>query len=439
MNLASAVASAPHPHIPVTPDEIPRGIEVSDTSPRTTRVRHFSPHNTRQTLLKDGLWFVSAGVLTGQWMLIHAWHLHLMSPWGAILPGLGIFGAAFLLSWAAELAQLEISQALALAFLALMAVLPEYAVDIYLAWTAAKQPAYIHYASANMTGANRILIGLGWPAILLCYWAATRKAAIRIERAQRIELVTLAVATLYAFLIPFKRTLSLVDTVLLIGLFAVYLIRSSHAHHVEPALEGPPARVATWPRSWRRVITVACFLIPGYTIFIAAKPFAEGLLHSARGLGIEEFLLIQWLAPLASEAPEFVVAILFALRRNPGAGLGTLISSKVNQWTLLVGMLPLAYALSGGHVSPMPLDARQVEEIFLTASQSLLAVVILANWSFGFWEGVLLATLFSAQLVIPIPLVRVGFSIAYLLIALGYLMVPSYRRSVRDLLIHGWR
>jgi len=50
--------------------------------------------------------------------------------------GLGIFGAAFLLSWAAELAQLYISQNLALALLALIAVLPEYAVDMYFAWMA---------------------------------------------------------------------------------------------------------------------------------------------------------------------------------------------------------------------------------------------------------------------------------------------------------------
>ncbi len=152
------------------------------------------------------------------------------------------------------------------------------------------------------------------------------------------------------------------------------------------------------------------FLLPGYTIFLAAEPFAEGLLRSARGLGIEEFILIQWLAPLASESPEFIVAILFALRKNPGAGLGTLISSKVNQWTLLIGMLPLAYAISGGHLGAMRFDGRQAEEILLTAAQSLLAVVILANWSFGFWEGILLLGLFVTQLCIPVTWIRVGCS-----------------------------
>ena len=43
--------------------------------------------------------------------------------------GLAIVGAAFAISWAAETAQLDISAGLAIAILALIAVLPEYAVD----------------------------------------------------------------------------------------------------------------------------------------------------------------------------------------------------------------------------------------------------------------------------------------------------------------------
>ena len=51
----------------------------------------------------------------------------------AVLFGLAIVGAAFLLSWAAEVAQLDISAGLAIALLALIAVLPEYAVDLVFA------------------------------------------------------------------------------------------------------------------------------------------------------------------------------------------------------------------------------------------------------------------------------------------------------------------
>ena len=121
-------------------------------------------------LVRDHLLLAAALALTGQWVVIHAVAHQTLGPVAStVLPGLAIFGAAALLSWGAELAQLEISQALALAALALVAVLPEYAVDMYLAWKAAKDPVYTAFAAANMTGANRLLIGMGWSAVLLAY------------------------------------------------------------------------------------------------------------------------------------------------------------------------------------------------------------------------------------------------------------------------------
>src|SRR5712692_2264233 len=142
--------------------------------------------------------------------------------------------------------------------------------------------------------------------------------------------------------------------------------------------------------------TLALFAVAALTILMAAQPFAEGLLASGRRFGIEEFLLVQWLAPLASESPEFIVAILFALRGKAGAAMGTLISSKVNQWTLLIGMLPLAYGVSAGQLTrPMHLDARQAEEILLTGAQSIFAVVILADFRFSVVDAALVFLLFS--------------------------------------------
>jgi cation:H+ antiporter len=394
----------------------------------------------RLALFRDYVILAVALALAGQWIVVHRAAGGTLGPlWETVLPGLAIFGSAALLSWAAELAQLEISQALALAFLALVAVLPEYAVDMYLAWTAAKDPTYTAFAAANMTGANRLLIGVGWPAVLLVYWVVTRKRAIILPPARRLELLTLVVATAYAFVIPLKRTLSIVDTCFFIGLFIIYIRKASLGHVEEPGLAGPSERLALLPRAWRRAVTVLLFLLPAYAIFIAAQPFADGLLHNARRLGIEEFILIQWLAPLASETPEFVVAIIFALRRNPAAGLGILVSSKVNQWTLLVGMLPLVYSISGGHLQPMALDGRQAEEIFLTAAQSLLALIVLANLDFGFWEAVMLLGLFVLQFVFPTPEIRTILGIGYLVIAAGYLATKTFRRSFVALVREGWR
>ena len=45
-----------------------------------------------------------------------------------------------MLAWGAEVIQLDISAGLALALLALIAVLPEYAVDFVFTWKAGKDP-----------------------------------------------------------------------------------------------------------------------------------------------------------------------------------------------------------------------------------------------------------------------------------------------------------
>ena len=379
--------------------------------------------------MTNWLWLGSSILLCLQWTILHFSGIFISPEWQALSTGVAIFGAAFLLSWTAELAQLDIPQTLALAFLALIAVLPEYAVDMYFAWMAGKNPQYTAYATANMTGANRLLIGVGWAAVVFTYWLKTHKKSFNLEPHHKIEIFYLSLATIYSFLIPFKKQLDLFDAVVLISIFVFYIRAASRAAHVEPELEGPSEMIARWGKQPRRVATVLLFLFSGYTIFISAEPFAEGLLATGRTFGIEEFLLVQWLAPLASESPEFIVAILFALRANPGASIGTLISSKVNQWTLLIGMLPVVYMISAGQITPMHMDARQVEEVLLTAAQSIFAVAILANLSFSLAEAALLFVLFSTQLLIPDPRFRYFYSLLYILLTVGMFTLSRENRK----------
>lgn len=390
--------------------------------------------------MKNLLLILAPVALCLQWIGLRISGVPLHSSWQALLPGLAIFGAAFLLSWAAELAQFEIPQSLAIAFVALVAVLPEYAVDMYFAWTAGKNPVYTMYATANMTGGNRLLIGAGWVAVVFFYWLKTRQRVIALEPGQRLELFALLLATLYSFVIPFKKTLSWVDALFFLTLFAAYLVTAAQSHHVEPELEeGPVEWMAQLPKIWRRGVTIGLFGLAGITIYMAAAPFAEGLLAVGRHLKIEEFLLVQWLAPLASESPEFIVATLFALRKHPGAGLGTLVSSKVNQWTLLVGMLPLAYALSSGSMHPMPLDARQAEEILLTSAQSLFALLLISDLAFSLWDGAAICLLFLTQLFFTTATARMYYSGLYFLFGAVLLVTrPSLRTGLKQIL-NGWR
>ena len=380
--------------------------------------------------MKHWLALAAASALPLQWLIIYFTGVHLAPHWEALSSGLSIFGAAFLLSWGAELAQLDIPQALAIAFLALIAVLPEYAVDMYFAWRAGTDPVYTPYATANMTGANRLLIGLGWAVVVIAFWLKTGKRDLFLAREQRLEVWALVVATLYSFVIPLKGTISVVDAGVLLIMFGVYMFFAARAHVVEPELEGPPEMIARFAPGVRRFFTLALFAYAGLTIFSAAEPFAEGLLASGRTLGIEEFILVQWLAPLASESPEFIVAILFAVRGNPQAGIGTLLSSTVNQWTLLVGMLPLAYSLAAGQIGALQLDTRQSWEVLLTSAQSIFALVVIANFSFSLREASMLLGLFMIQLFFPSPEFRSWYALVYIGLAVILMLKRDNRVSL---------
>ena len=341
----------------------------------------------------------------------------------SILFGLGILGSAFLLSWAAEVAQMDISRGLALAILALIAILPEYAVDLYFAWVAAHDPQYAQYATANMTGANRLLVGGGWPFIVLLFYWKFRRKAIQLDRNNRVEISYLALASIYAFIIPLKHQLSLIDCFFLVGLFVAYVWRTAKMEVHEPELVGPARLIGGLPKAQRRLVTVMLFGFSGMTIFASAEPFAEALISSGTLLGIDEYFLVQWLAPIASEAPEFIIAAIWTLRGQAQAAIGALISSKVNQWTLLVGTIPLVYSISLGSVGQMPLDVRQDQEILLTAAQSIFAVVVLMNLKLSLWEAGGLFFLFMVQLISP--QIRLEVSILYIVLTL----VLLFRRT----------
>jgi len=387
-------------------------------------------------------WISAAALLCLPWLLLAILHGMSLPPLTvALLAGSAIIGGAFVLSWGTELAERDIPQSLALVFLALVSVLPEYAVDLHFAWKAGKEPAYAAYAVANMTGANRLLIGLGWAAVVLIACARGRTREIRIDPRQRLEIRFLLLATLYSFLIPLGGSISLLDAAVLLLLFVAYVAAAMRSPHEEAPLVGPAAMIDREFGAWgRRFWVFGFFVFAAYAIFVSAEPFAESLVEIGKQIHVDEFLLVQWVAPLASEAPEFTIAILFALRMRGTIGIGALISSKVNQWTLLVGAIPIAYCLSAGRLAGLPLDARQTEELLLTSAQSLLATLWISDLQFSRREALVLAGLFVGQLLFPHSLVRGVFIGVYLLLAAGFLYRrPAERSAILRLLWPGTR
>ncbi len=402
------------------------------------------------------------GLLPG--LLLRLSAPHLPHPVEALLFGLSIVGAAFILAWAAEVAQLDISAGAAIAVLAFIAVLPEYAVDLIFAWKGgnaveefggsctppgATGESPCSLALANMTGANRLLIGVGWSMVVFVAWTRWRAKSmpdreIELERTRTVELSFLVVASLYSLTLPLKRTVSLLDAVILVGLFVAYTVRISRAPAEEPHLIGPAETIGWLPEGRRRATVAIMFLGAGAVILMCAEPFAEALVETGKDAGISEFFLVQWLAPLASETPELLVAGLYAWRLNTDNGLGTLVSSKVNQWTLLVGTLPIVFAIASGSLDGLPILARQREELLLTAAQSVFALAILTNLKMSVREAWALFGLFWAQFALGAVLPEsahgaelVTVSVVYLVLAAG--LVVKNRHHLAPLMRDGLR
>jgi cation:H+ antiporter len=349
---------------------------------------------------------------------------------GAAVFGIAILAAAFLLSWAAETAEMDISQGLALAIIAFIAILPEYAVDLVLAWQegelvrAGEEPTGL--AIANMTGGNRLLIGLGWPLVFFLFFYRTRIRELVVDRQRSLELVFLAIATVYVILIPLRQHVSLIDAIVLVSMFLIYLFFTSRVESEETELVGPAKAMGVLDDLPRRAAIVITLVFSAVVIFASAEPFAEALVEIGQEFGVSEFFLIQWLAPLASESPEILVAGLLAWRGRANVGMGALISSKVNQWTLLIGTLPIAFAIAARDftiTSGLPLDDRQREEIFLTAAQSAFAIAVFINLRMAMREAIALFVLFATQLFITNEQVRIVYAGLYTVLCIVLLII----------------
>jgi cation:H+ antiporter len=351
---------------------------------------------------------------------------------GLVAFGSAVVGASFVLAWAAEAAQVDVSGSLAVAVLAVIAVLPEYAVDLYYAYTAGHVPEYTQYAAANMTGSNRLLMGLGWPVVVLVSVLVARRTSgrkldgLELETSNRVEIGFLMVAGVVAFIIPGTGRIHIALGVALLGWFGFYLFKLSRGDVEEPELIGTAAALGALPDRARRVAVSLLFIFAAAVILTCAKPFADNLIGAGAKLGIDRFLLVQWLAPLASEAPEFIIATILAARGKGGVAIAMLISAKVNQWTLLIGSLPVAYMLGGGSAA-MHLDGRQIEEIVLTAAQTLMGVTLLLGLRFQRWTAWTLLGLFVVQFPLTSTEGRLALSGVYAVIAVVALV--RYRRE----------
>ncbi len=315
--------------------------------------------------------------------------------------------SSFVVAWGAECAQFYISQGLALALLAWIQVLPEFAVEAVIAWH-----QDVPLMTANFTGALRLLTGLGWPMIWVVYALARRARGergfwkgIELDPEHAVEVVGLTPALLYFVYIVAKGTLSLTDSAVLLAMYATYLVilqRIPPKEHEEVEDTGVvPRAVLALPSPWRALGVVALFVVGGLMLYFTATPFLQSMIGLATVAGVSQFVFVQWVAPFLSEFPEFVTTSYWARSRGKaGMALMNMASSNINQWTVLAAMIPIVYSWSLGHPAHVPLGEHSTE-VLLTVLQGALGVVLLSNFNFQAYEALGLLLFWGVQFVVP--------------------------------------
>ncbi len=318
-----------------------------------------------------------------------------------------ILGSAFVVAWGAETAQFYVSQGLALALLAWIQVLPEFAVEAVIAWD-----RDIPLMTANFTGAIRLLTGLGWPMIWIVYAVSRRMRGepdfwkpVMLEREHAAEIVGLVPPLLYFAWIIIKGTLDCVDAAVLVALYAGYLVVLNRIPPRQQEdisdLGAIPRAVLKLPPLPRGIAIVGLFVLGGLALYFTAHPFLDSMKGLAVTFGISTFVFVQWVAPFLSEFPEKTSAFYWARSRGKaGMALMNMASSNINQWTVLAAMIPIVYSFSIGYPAAIPMAEHRVE-LALTLLQGMLGVVLLSNFRFHAYEALGLFALWFVQFLVP--------------------------------------
>ena len=333
--------------------------------------------------------------------------------WSALWTFPSILLSAFIIAWGAEAAQFLISPGLALAILAWLQTLPEFAVEAVIAWQAGKDPSKTHLAIANFTGSLRLLVGLGWPMIYFVAAAFRAKSerrfiSVELDEEHSIEIFGLFLPLLYFTVIWWKGTLTFWDAFPLAACYGAYLWilwKIPPREGDEEALENLgaiPRRVLAFPARTRTIVIWVLFIAGGAILYFSAHPFLNSMLALAGTLGVSTFVFVQWVAPFLSEFPEKLSAFYWARRvSTANVALMNMVSSNINQWSILSAMIPILFVISAGELRPLQFDAYQKQEILLTILQSFLGFLLLLNLELKLHEALILFVFWFIQFAIP--------------------------------------
>lgn len=351
-----------------------------------------------------------------------------------------VIGAALMISFGAESGQFFVSQGFAVAVIALLQIAPEFVVEARIAYE-----GDVHLMLANFTGSNRLLMGVGWPMIYgvaaLFHRRKYRKPLrdIRLRPEAVIEILALVAPSLYFVLILARASFGLFDAGVLAAMFAVYMVLlvrlPKEGEETKEFLVAPTRYVVEMPARSAKGFIVLLLATGGLAIVLVAEPFVEALKVTAVALGISTFFFVQWVAPFLSEFPEKVSAFYWAKRiKLAPMALLNMVSSKVNQWTLLVLFIPTFYSLGLGRIADVPLSDFHKQEVFLSIAMTVFGAAVLLKRRLTAPNAIALFGLWLLQFVFPELLpgtaLDTRFVTAWMFVGLAAIEVGWHRKEI---------
>jgi cation:H+ antiporter len=326
---------------------------------------------------------------------------YLIDSWSFIV----ILLAAFLIGWAAETAQTFMPRAIALSILAWLQTLPEFAVEANIAWHQQRD-----LMIANLTGSLRLIVGLGLPMIFFVhfFFQGFRKRRfirkITLGDEDSLGILFLFASVFYFIVILAKRELNCWDALVLCVIYFSYLgLSIRFPPKTSEELEDLPwigKKIIKLPRVPMIICVLGLFAIGGVALQLSVHPFITTLEKWSLSFGISTFVFIQWVAPFLSEFPEKVSAFNWARQsKKAPMAMMNMVSSNINQWTMLAAMIPVVFSLSLGHFEPVILDSLHQKELALTIAQSALAALLLLDLKFTIFEALIILVLWLVQFI----------------------------------------
>ncbi|MCH8061415.1 MAG: hypothetical protein IH861_02815 [Chloroflexi bacterium] len=407
-----------------------------------------------RVIVPVALIFSLPGLLVGFKVIFLAPGMTVLATAAAIIAVQSLLGAAL---WSSKSRSGILIVALAIA----IAILPEYSIDAFLSWLGGSPNSQGHpeYTLAPVLGGSRMLLGVAWPLLMGALLLNRRGGGGNSRGVPGFELSILLLATLYLFTIYFKGHLWLMDAPVLLMLTAFYLWKAlsrkeadvgrpaehNGTQHEDSLRPFERNRVRRFEASHTGGLplygALAILLFGAFVLIFVTQPFTQGLYILAGEYGVDRFTLFQGVLPFISKSPLIVLVVMLAWRNRGEFAGSILLNSHFAILALAVALVPLAGLMRGmtpGVSDVILLGDRQRMELLLTASQSLMAIVILAGPKIS-WKGAsALAIPFAFEwlahgLLTPeadLAMVQGTFVVIYLLAAAALLLTDRSRMTV---------